>query len=214
MAIRILIGDDHPLFRKGLKELLDESFSPAEIGEAESGDDMLALVKQRDWDIVIMDISMPGRSGLELLRELREAKPSLPVLVMSTHSEELFAVRMFRAGASGYITKAAAAEQVVEAIRTILSGHKYISPSAGEQLAASVERDSSKLPHELLSDREFQVFCMLASGLNLRQIGDALCVSANTISTYRARILEKMNVKNNADLTRYAIQHSLIAPLA
>ena len=175
---------------------------------------MLALVKQREWDIVIMDISMPGRSGLELLRELKEAKPSLPVLVMSTHSEELFAVRMFRAGASGYITKAAAAERVVEAIRTILSGHKYISASAGEQLAANVERDSSKLPHELLSDREFQVFCMLASGMNLRQIGEQLCVSANTISTYRARILEKMNVKSNADLTRYAIQYSLIAPLA
>lgn len=213
-TLRILIGDDHPLFRKGLKELLEESCAPAEIGEAESGLDMLALVKQQDWNVAVMDITMPGKSGLDLLQELKEAKPSLPVLVMSTHPEELFSVRMFRAGASGYITKAAAPDRVVEAIKTILSGHKYISTSAAEQLAAIVERDSSRLPHELLSDREFQVFCMLASGMNLRQIGEQLCVSANTISTYRARILEKMNVKSNAELTRYAIQYSLIAPLA
>jgi two-component system invasion response regulator UvrY len=214
VALRILVGDDHPLFRKGLKDLLDEAFAPAEIIEAESGADMLALAQGRDWDIAIMDITMPGKSGPELLHELKEARPALPVLVMSTHPEDLFAVRMFRAGASGYMTKAAAADKVVEAIKTILSGHKYISHSAAEQLAATVERDSKRLPHELLSDREFQVLCMLASGLNLRQIGEQLCVSANTVSTYRARILEKMNLKTNAELTRYAIQYSLIAPIS
>jgi DNA-binding NarL/FixJ family response regulator len=215
MAIlRILVGDDHPLFRKGLKDLLDEAFAPAEVAEAESGADMLALVQQGDWDIAIMDITMPGKSGPELLQGLKEARPTLPVLVMSTHPEDLFSVRMFRAGASGYMTKAAAADKVVEAIRTILSGHKYISHYAAEQLVATVERDSKRLPHELLSDREFQVLCMLASGLNLRQIGEQLCVSANTVSTYRARILEKMNLKSNAELTRYAIQYSLIAPIS
>lgn len=210
--LRILVGDDHPLFRKGLRDLLEEAFASVEVCETESGGDMLALAEQREWDIAIMDITMPGRSGPDLLRALKEIRPLLPVLVMSTHAEELFAVRMYRAGASGYMTKAAAGDQVVDAIKTIISGHKYVSPSAAEQLAATVERDSHRLPHELLSDREFQVLCMLASGLNLRQIADQLCVSANTVSTYRARILEKMNVKSNAELTRYAIQYALISP--
>jgi DNA-binding NarL/FixJ family response regulator len=173
---------------------------------------MLSLVWQRHWDIAIMDITMPGHTGPELLKELKEARPKLPILVMSTHPEQLFAVRMYRAGARGYLPKDTAAENVVKAIKTILSGHKYITTAGAEELATTLEHDSTRLPHELLSDREFQVFRMLASGLNVKQIAEELCVSPNTISTYRARILDKMNFKTNAGLTQYAIEHGLIGP--
>ena len=210
--LRILIGDDHPLFRRGLKDLLSESFAPAQIGEAGSGAEMLALVWQKQWDIAIMDITMPGQTGPELLEELKQARPSLPVLVMSTHPEKLFAVRMFRAGARGYLSKDVSAEQVIESIRTILSGHKYITAAAAEELAATLEHDILGQPHETLSDREFQVFRMLAVGMSVKQIAGELCVSSNTISTYRNRILEKMNLRTNAGLVRYAIQHGLIGP--
>jgi DNA-binding NarL/FixJ family response regulator len=160
-----------------------------------------------------MDISMPGHTGPELLKELKEARPKLPILVMSTHPEQLFAVRMYRAGARGYLPKDTAAENVVEAIKTILSGHKYITPTGAEELAKTLEHDSSRPLHELLSDREFQVFRMLASGISVKHIAEELCVSPNTVSTYRARILEKMNLETNAQLIRYAVEHALIGPL-
>jgi two-component system invasion response regulator UvrY len=210
--LRILIGDDHPLFRRGLKELLCESFAPIEVGEAESGTEMLSLVRNRPWDIAVMDITMPGHTGPELLKELKQARPSLPILIMSTHPEQIFAVRMFRAGARGYLSKTTAAQDLVGAIKTILAGQKYITASAAQELATTLEHDTTKPPHELLSDREFQVFRMLAAGLSVKQIAEELCVSPNTVSTYRVRILDKMNLKTNAGLTQYAIERGLIGP--
>jgi DNA-binding NarL/FixJ family response regulator len=212
--LRILIGDDHPLFRRGVKELLSDSFAPIEVGEAESGTEMLSLVQTHPWDIAVMDITMPGRTGPELLRELKQARPSLPILVMSTHPEEVFAVRMFRAGARGYLSKNSAAEQLLGAIKTVLAGRKYITSAAAQELATTLEHDNTRPSDELLSDREFQVFRMLASGLSVKQIAEELCVSPNTVSTYRLRILEKMNLKTNAGLTQYAIERRLIGPTA
>jgi DNA-binding NarL/FixJ family response regulator len=209
--LQILIGDDHPLFRRGVRDLLNESLAPVEIGEAESGPEMLTLANQKSWDVAIMDISMPGRCGPELLEDLKKARPGMPVLVMST---DLFAVRAFRVGASGYLTKGSAGEELIEAIKAVLAGRRYINAVVAEHLAATIEKSCSQTPHQHLSDRELQVLCLLASGKSLKDIAAQLCVSANTISTYRARILEKMNMCSNAQLTSYAIQHSLIPPIA
>ena len=209
--LRILIGDDHPLFRRGVRELLTDELAPVEVGEAESGQQILCFVQKRQWDILVMDVTMPGRCGPELLEDLKRARPSLPVLVVSTHPEQQFAVRMFKAGASGYLSKASAATELVEAIKKILTGGKYITGSVGEQLASTIQGGTEKLPHEHLSDREYQVLCMLAAGRTLREIADQLYVSVNTVSTYRSRILEKMNLKNNIELTHYAIRHSLVS---
>jgi DNA-binding NarL/FixJ family response regulator len=212
--LQVLIGDDHPLFRRGVRELLSESLAPVEIGEAESGPEMLSLANEKPWDVAIMDISMPGRCGPELLEDLKKARPGMPVLVMSTHPADLFAVRVFRVGASGYLTKASAGEELIEAVKAVLAGRRYINAVVAEHLAATIEKNCSQTPHELLSDRELQVLCLLASGKSLKDIASQLCVSANTVSTYRARILEKMNMSSNAQLTSYAIQHSLIVPFS
>jgi two-component system invasion response regulator UvrY len=209
--LRILIGDDHPLFRRGVRELLTDELAPVEVGEAESGQEILRFVQKRQWDIVVMDVTMPGRCGPELLEDLKRSWPSLPVLVVSTHPEQQFAVRMFKAGASGYLSKASAATELVEAIKKILTGGKYITGSVGEQLASTIQGGTEKLPHEHLSDREYQVLCMLAAGRTLREIADQLYVSVNTVSTYRSRILEKMHLKNNIELAHYAIRHSLVS---
>jgi two-component system, NarL family, invasion response regulator UvrY len=208
--LSILVADDHPIFRRGVKELLTDSFAPVEVGEAETGQELLAMVQKRGWDIVIMDITMPSGTGPELLQELKHVRPSMPVLILSTHPEEQFAVRMFKAGASGYLTKAAVGTELVEAIKRILAGHKYVNNPAGEQLASTIHQSGEKLPHEHLSDREHQILCMLASGKTLTHIANELCVSVNTISTYRARVLEKMNLTNNVELTHYAIRHNLV----
>ena len=210
MMVRILIGDDHPLFRRGIKDLMTEAFAHVEIGETENGQEMLALAQARPWDMAVMDIMMPGRCGPELLADLKRACPSLPVLILTTHPEEQFAIRMVKAGASGYLTKAAATTELIEAIKVILAGRKYINASVGEQLAATMHEDSSRPPHQKLSDREYLVMCMLASGKSLKEIAGELCVSANTVSTYRTRILGKMRMKTNAELTSYAIRHSLV----
>jgi DNA-binding NarL/FixJ family response regulator len=208
--LRILICDDHPLFRRGVKDLIADAFAPIEVGEAESSQDALILAKEQKWDIAVMDIIMPGRCGPELVEEFKQLRPSLPILVMSNYPEEQYAVRMFRAGASGYLNKARAAHELIEAIKTILAGRKYVNASVGEHFVAVINGTGNKLPHEDLSDREYQVLCMLASGKSLKEIAEGLCVSTNTVSTYRARILEKMNMKNNAELTHYAIRHSLV----
>ncbi|MGH7232135.1 MAG: response regulator [Nitrospiraceae bacterium] len=208
--LRILICDDHPLFRRGVKDLIADAFAPIEVGEAESSQEALILAKERKWDIAVVDIMMPGRSGPELVEELKQLRPSLPILVMSTCAEEHYAVRMFRAGVSGYLNKARAAHELIEAIKKILTGHKYVSAPVGERFACQIGGDNDTLPHEKLSDREHQVLCLLASGKGLKEIADELCVSANTVSTYRSRILDKMNLKNNAELTHYAIRHSLV----
>lgn len=209
--LRVLIGDDHPLVRLAIKNLISDTFAPVEVGEAGSGAEMVAHVQNHEWDIAIMDITMPGRAGPELLEDLKHTQPSLRVLVVSMHPEDQYAVRMFKAGASGYLTKGAAATELIEAIKTILAGHRYINHIVGDILASTINQDNEKPLHENLSHREYKVMCLLASGSSLKEIAHELCVSPNTVSTYRSRILEKMNMPNNAALIHYAIQHSLIS---
>jgi two-component system, NarL family, invasion response regulator UvrY len=209
--LRILLADDHPLFRRGLAELLTQEFDDVTIGEVGTASDLLDFVRtEQEWDAVVMDVSMPGRSGPEALRDVKQERPRLPVLVLSMHAEDQYAARMIKAGADGYVTKAAASQDVCNALKKILAGEKYISPSVGEHLAEVVKSGSEKLPHETLSDRELQVLRLIAAGKTSKEIAEELCLSAATISTYRARILEKMQLKNNAELTKYAIQQGLV----
>jgi two-component system, NarL family, invasion response regulator UvrY len=208
--IRILIADDHAVVREGLRKILSEHPDMTVLAEAENSDTVLALVRDRNFDIVILDISMPGRSGLDVLRDIRIENPRLPVLILSMFPEEQFARRVLKAGASGYMTKGSATEDLIKAIRKISAGGKYISPSLAEQLATELESGIDRPTHEILSDREFQVFMALSAGKPVTEIANELSLSAKTVTTYRTRILEKMNLKTNADLTRYAIQHHLI----
>jgi len=208
--IRILIADDHAIVRRGLKQLILEEFPSAEIVEAGNGEEALSLLTGADYDVVICDISMPGRSGIDVLQDIKNIKPQTPVLIMSMHSEDQYAIRVFKAGASGYLNKDTVHEDLINAIQAIRIGRKFITPSIAEKLANSLKSDGSKKSHELLSDREFDVFKMLASGRSVSEIADKLSLSPTTISTYRARILEKMRLRNNADMTRYAITHELI----
>lgn len=208
--LRVLVVDDHPSFRRGVKDILIEGFETAKVGECGNADEMFDAVKQKRWDLVVMDISMPGKGGPEMLREVKRLSPTLPVLVLSMHPEDQYAIRMFKAGADGYLTKASAPEELVRAIKKVLDGGQYVSPSLGEKLAMTVKPGAEITPHERLSDREYQVLCLIASGKSVGEIADALHLSVTTISTYRARILEKMNMKNNAELTRYAVQHDIV----
>ena len=208
--IRILIADDHPIVRRGLREILAEQPDMGPMGEAENSQGVLELVRRQDWDIVMLDIAMPGRGGLEVLKELKQERPRLPVLVLSMHPEEQYGVRTLKAGAAGYLNKESAPDKLVQAIRKILSGGKYISPTLAERLACAVERDRTKPLHEFLSDREYQVLCMIASGKTVSGIAGELSLSVKTISTYRSRILEKMRMKTNAEVTHYAIKNALI----
>jgi two-component system, NarL family, invasion response regulator UvrY len=208
--VRILIADDHPLFRQGLAELIIREFGAVTIGEAGTAADLLDLVRNKEWDAVVMDVNMPGRSGPEVLRDVKQERPRLPVLVLSMYAEDQYAVRMIKAGADGYVTKATAAGDVCKALKQLLAGEKYISPSVAEHLALVVKSGSEKSPHETLSDREFQVFRLIGSGKTVKEIAEDLALSAATVSTYRMRILEKMRMKNNAELVRYAIQQGLV----
>ncbi len=208
--INILIADDHTIVRKGLKQILAETQDMVVTGEASNGFEVMEKVKQSQYDVLLLDISMPGKSGLDILRELKTENPKLPVLVLSMYPEEQYAVRVLRAGASGYLTKESAPDELVVALRKVAQGKKYVSPSLAEKLAVDLEVDASKPAHEMLSDREYQVLCMIASGKTVGEIAEKLTLSAKTISTYRARILEKMNMKNNAELTHYAIQNKLV----
>ena len=210
LMLRILIADDHPLFRQGLADLITREFGAVTIGEAGTAAEMLDLVRAQPWDVVVMDVSMPGRAGPEALRDLKRELPHLPVLVLSMHAEDQYAVRMIKAGANGYVTKASASQDVCNALKQLLAGEKYISAAVGEHLAVVVKSGSDQLPHETLSDREFQVLRLIAAGKTSKEIAEDLCLSAATISTYRARILEKMRLKNNAELTKYAIQQGLV----
>jgi DNA-binding NarL/FixJ family response regulator len=206
------VGDDHPVFRRGIRDLLCEHFAPIDIEETASGLDMVLLAQKKWWDLFIMDVSirMAGKSGTELLQDLLRVRPSTPILTISAHSEQVYAVRMIRSGASAYLTKSSPSDVFITAVKTILSGHKYIGPEVAECLATSVQIGSLKPPHELLSNREFQILQMLVMGKPLKAIADELCVSPNTISTYRTRVLDKLQVKSNAELARYAIEHHLI----
>ncbi len=206
----ILVADDHAVVRRGLKQLLLEEYGAPNIGEAGHAAETLQLARTRDWDLIVLDISMPGMSGLEVLKELRQLRPQTPVLILSAHPEEQYALRVLKAGAAGYMNKESASEYLIEAVRKVSAGGRYISPAVAELLAAGIGTDTEKLPHEILSDREFLVLCLIASGKTVGQIGAELSLSVKTISTYRARTLTKMGMKTNADLTRYAIRHGLV----
>ncbi len=208
--VKILIADDHIIVRKGLKQIISETSDMVVADEASNGQEVLDKVRKNGFDMILLDISMPGRTGLDILRELKTEKPKLPILVLSMYPEEQYAVRVLRAGASGYLTKESAPDELIAAIRKVSLGKKYVTPSVAERLAFDLDVDSEKPLHETLSDREYQVLCLIASGKTVGEIADKLSLSAKTISTYRARILEKMNMKNNAELTHYAIQHKLV----
>ncbi len=210
MKLKIIITDDHAILRKGLKQIILEEFINAQISEASSTEEALKIIRKEKFDLVISDISMPGRSGIDLLKQIREEFPFLPVLILSMHPEEQYAVRALKAGASGYVTKDTASEELVNAIRKIINGKKYISISLADLLADNILIDNKLLPHQSLSDREFEVLKLIASGKSVSEISKTLSLSVNTISTYRSRILEKMKLRTNADLIHYAIEQKLV----
>lgn len=203
------MADDHAVVRHGLKQILTDEFKRATFGEARNAQEALDLVWKHDWDVVVLDITMPGRSGLDALREIKKSKPRLPVLVLSMHPENQFAMRVLKTGASGYMTKESAPDELVGAVKKVLAGGRYVSATLGETLAASLS-NNQRAPQEKLSDREFQVLRLIASGKMATEIAKELSLSVKTISTYRTRILEKMGMKNNAELMHYAIQHRLV----
>jgi DNA-binding NarL/FixJ family response regulator len=208
--IRILVADDHAVVRQGVKQILTEVKDMVVKDEAENGSATLEKVLQNDYDVVLLDISMPGRGGLEILEDIKSQRPRLPVLILSMHPEEQYAIRALRAGASGYLTKASAPQELIGAIRKVSGGDKYVTSSLAEKLAAEMEIDTEKLPHERLSNREHQVMLMLAQGKSVSDIAEELFLSVKTISTYRTRIMGKMGMKKNAELTLYAVHNNLI----
>jgi two-component system, NarL family, invasion response regulator UvrY len=207
---KILVADDHAIFRRGLKETLRSEFPKASFGEAKTAEEAVEHIRQKDWDIVVLDISMPGRSGLEILREVKTLRPALPILILSMYPEEQFARRALRAGASGYLTKESVPEELTEAVRKVLRGGRYVSVNLAERLASDLGRRSDAPLHERLSDREFQVLRMIASGMTVKNIAEKLEVSVKTVSTYRARVLLKTGLRSTADLVRYAVQSGLV----
>ena len=208
--MKILITDDHAVVRQGLKQILLEEFTRAQFGEATNAQEAIDRVWKENWDVVVLDITMPGRSGLEVLKEIKKSRPKLPVLVLSMHPEDQFAVRILKIGASGYMTKESAPNELVGAVRKVMAGGRYVSPSLAEKMASYLAIDVHTPPHERLSDREFLVLRLIASGKTPTAIAKELALSVKTISTYRMRILEKMNMSNNAELTHYAIQNQLV----
>jgi two-component system invasion response regulator UvrY len=208
--MRILVADDHPIFRSGLKEILLKENDVGFVGEADTGQKALELARKQRWDAVILDITMPGKGGLELLQELRCEQPKLPVLILSAHPEDQLALRLLKAGAAGYLTKDKAPQVLLTAIRKVLRGGKYVSESLGEKAVLELASESTRPLHETLSEREYQVMCLLANGKTIRAIGKELLLSARTVSTYRARVLDKLNMKTDAELIRYAIHNNLV----
>ncbi len=210
MMINILIADDHAIVRKGLKQILLEQYPFANIAEASDVETLITEVMKQEWDVVVCDMNMPGRSGLDALQQIKQIVPKLPVLIMSMYPEDQYAIRVLKAGASGYLGKDTIHDDLIKAIETVRLGKKFITPSIAEKLADSFHAQSETVLHEVLSDREFDVFKLLASGKSITEIATQLLLSATTVSTYRSRIMEKMNMKNNAELTRYAIENELI----
>jgi DNA-binding NarL/FixJ family response regulator len=208
--MRILIADDHAVVRRGLRQILAEAFKRAFIGEAANSQEALERVWKDPWDIVILDLTMPGRSGLDVLKEIKRARPKLPVLILSMHPEDQFAVRLLKAGASGYMTKETAADELVGAVNKAVAGGRYVSIALAEKLASLIVHDVLAAPHENLSDREFLILRMIASGKPVSAIARELSLSVKTVSTYRARLLEKMNMSNNSELVHYAFQNQLV----
>jgi DNA-binding NarL/FixJ family response regulator len=208
--IKLLIVDDHEVVRDGVRRIFDEQSGTAAFGEAGTAQEALKLVRERDWDVVVLDLSLGGRSGLELLKEMKQIRPRLPVLILSMHSEEQYARRAFKAGAAGYITKDSPRAELVKAVNKVIKGGKYVSPTLAEKLVVDLQRDTDRPPQEALSDREFEVMRLIASGKTVSEIADLLSLSDSTVSTYRARILEKMDMRTTAELTRYAIENKLL----
>lgn len=207
---RILIVDDHAIVREGLKQILAEVDDIEVAGEADCSSKALQIARREPWDLVLMDISMPDRSGLETLELMKKEHPAIKVLMLSMHRETQYAVRALKTGAAGYLNKQSAPDQLVDAIRLVASGKKYISAELAQELASEISGERNGLPHEALSNREYQTLCMIASGLPVSAVADKLALSVKTISMYRARLLKKMQLKNNAELTHYAIRHGLL----
>ena len=210
-TIKILIADDHAIVRRGLKEILEDTPDIVAAGEASNGREVLEKLQAESWDVLVLDITMPGRSGLDILKDIKQIKPHLPVLILSMHAEEQFATRMIKAGAAGYLNKESAPDELVKAIRKVYGGGKYVSAAQAERMVDELTGDSNKQPHELLSDREYEILCLIASGRTPTQIAKQLSLSVKTVSTYRARILEKMRLTTNAELTHYAIKAGLVS---
>lgn len=208
--LKVLIADDHTVVRRGLRQILLEGFPSAQVEEVADAEELIKKIMQAPWDLVISDLSMPGRSGLEALQQIKQIQPKLPVLILSIHPEDQYAIRVLRAGASGYLSKDMAPDELVIAVQKVLMGKKYITDTIAEKLASVLDQDSSKAPHEILSDREFSVLKLLASGKSVSEIAESMFLSVTTVSTYRTRIMVKMNMKNNADLTLYAIENKLL----
>ena len=208
--IRILVADDHTIVRRGLRQILLEGFPGALVEEVGDAEDLIKNVVKSTWDVIISDLSMPGRSGLDALQQIKQLHPNLPVLILSIHPEEQYALRVLKAGASGYLSKDMAPDELVNAVKKVMMGKKYISASVAEKLAATLDQDHSKPLHEYLSDREFNVLKMLAAGRSVSEIAETLFLSVTTVSTYRSRIMAKMNLKNNAELTLYSMEHKLL----
>ncbi len=208
--IKILIADDHAIVREGLKQILSENPDIVVAAEASNGHEVMDKLNKHNYDLIVLDVALPGRSGLDILKDIKSQKPKLPVLVLSMYPEEQYAVRVLKAGASGYLTKESAPNELIKAIKQIAQGRKYISGSLAEKLAGELEIDSKKPLHETLSDREYEVMIMIATGKKVKEIADNLSLSEKTVSTYRTRVLEKMGMKSNAELTHYAIRNKLV----
>lgn len=209
MAIRALIVDDHEIVRKGIVHILSEAPDMVVAGDVSNENEALSFIRNNEVDLVLLDISMPGRGGLEILKSIKSEKPVLPVLMLSVHPEDQYALRAIKAGASGYITKNCSPEELISAVYTVAGGRKYVTPTMAEKLATEITLPKSDLPHERLSDREYQFLIMVASGKTVKEIASELNLSVKTISTYRSRVLEKMDLKNNSELTHYAIRNGL-----
>ncbi len=207
---RVLIADDHAMMRKGLRETLEEEVGPLTFGEAENSAQVMEMIWKQKWDLVLLDINMEGRSGLEALAEIRKERPKLPVLILSMYPEQDFAVRALKLGASGYISKRLASDELVAAVKKVLAGGRYITPAVADQLAAELHRESHRAPHELLSNREFQIMRMIATGKSLKEIAAELSISVKTVGTYHGRLLAKMGMSSDIDLTRYALTNKLV----
>ncbi|MBL7128118.1 MAG: response regulator transcription factor [Ignavibacteria bacterium] len=209
--MKVLIADDHTIVREGLKKILSSLPEIESVEEAGNGQEVINMVAEAKFDMIILDISMPGKSGLEVLKELKQKNPNLAVLILSVNPEEQYAIRALKSGASGYISKSSASDELVNAVRIIHAGGKYITQNIAEKLVNEIEEDNVKAPHEKLSNREYQVMCMIAAGKSIREIADYLSLSVKTVSVYRVRVLEKLKMRNNSELTYYAIKNKLIS---
>ena len=208
--LRALIADDHAIVRKGLKQIILEEHTTAMVDEAGDAETMLKKAGEQIYDVIICDLNMPGRTGIDALLQFKKQLPQVPVVIMSMYSEEQYAIRVLKAGAAGYLSKQTIHDDLIKAIETVINGKKFITPAIAEILAGAIEKDHESQPHDLLSDREFDVFKLLAAGKSVSEIADQFSLSTTTISTYRSRLLEKMNLRSNSDLTRYAIEKNLI----